>query len=328
MEKISVIVPIYNSEAFLEKCLNSILNQTYPNIEIILVNDGSADNSGLICKSYQSKYDNIKYFEVDENRGVSHARNIGLKYATGSLIGFVDSDDWIDEDMYKSLYETLTTHNAPMVSANFKLIDYETQKEINYTPPHRSDLYIDNTLDALLYTIGLRDCMLCNKLFRREIFEGIIFPEGKAYEDVEAMYLLVENAGHMAASIKRPYNYYLQPESITRNKKIPIRFLDHLDAAVKRYEYLTKKYSSNELEQLCRQHIFRTLTHIVDKLNHIDVENDERVSGEFIKAKNLVYSNYSYENCRFTDAEKKLVAALERNIKHYKISRDLLGYSM
>lgn len=120
MEMISVIVPIYNSEAFLEKCLNSILNQTYPNIEIILVNDCSTDSSGLICKRYQAQNNNIRYYEMKENRGVSHSRNFGIENAKGSLIGFVDSDDWIESDMYSSLYEVLTEHNVPLVSANFR----------------------------------------------------------------------------------------------------------------------------------------------------------------------------------------------------------------
>ena len=329
MEKISIIVPVYNSEAFLEKCLNSILNQTYPDIEIILINDGSADSSGMICENYQNKYGNVVYIDVEENRGVSHARNLGIKNATGSLIGFVDSDDWIEEDMYMSLYEALTTRNAQVVSANFRMINHDTEKEVSHSSLHSNELLLDNVLDALLYNIGKWDCVLWNKLYRREIFDGIHFPEGKVFEDVDIVHLLIENAGgHMAILTKYVYNYYTRPESITRNRKMPLRFFEHLDAAVKRHKYLSEKYSSTELEQLCRMHIFQTLTYIVDKLNHIDVSKDDSVCVQFNTASTMVYGSYSYEDCGFGDAEKKLVALLQKSVVQYKIGRDLLGRSM
>ena len=324
MELISVIVPVYNTEAYLEKCLNSIVNQTYPNLEIIVINDCSIDNSGAICRKFQYEYGNIKYLELKENRGVSHARNLGLAYASGTLIGFVDSDDWAEKDMFQTLYQTLTANNVSMVSANYKLINHDTQKEENSTAKHSKDIYIDNVLDVLLYIISNFDIVLWNKLYRREVFKGIVFSEGKVYEDVDVVHMLVENAGCFATSTKYLYNYHLQPESITRDKKIPVKFFEHLYAVINRYEYLTNKYNSKELEQLCRQHIYRTVMRIVDSLNHINIASDERISCEFEKAKNIVYGTYSYDNCGFDDAEKKLIASLERNIIHYKISRDLL----
>jgi len=324
MEQISVIVPVYNSEAYLEKCLNSIVNQTYPNLEIIIINDCSTDNSGEICKKFQHEYGNIKYFELEENRGVSHARNLGLENASGPLIGFVDSDDWAEKDMFQTLYETLTANNVPMAAANFRYIDYNTQKEINTEPDHKSNLRIDNTLDALLYTIGVRDNYLWNKLYKREVFEGIVFPEGKVYEDVDLIPSLIENAGQMAVTTKYIYNYQLQPESITRNMKMPQRFLDYLYAVIRRYEYLPGKYNSEKLEQLCRNHIFRTLMDLINNAKQINFASDERVTAEFAKVKNMVYDNYCYDNCGFSDAEKKLIESLKKSVMHYKITRDML----
>ena len=325
MEKISVIVPIYNSEAFLEKCLNSIVSQTYPNIEIILVNDCSTDNSGLICKDYQAKHNNIVYIEMDSNRGVSHARNEGLKSAKGSLIGFVDSDDWIEKDMYESLFETLIAHNVPMVSANFKLVRHATQGGCELTPTHKEDLCMKDVLEAILYTISNRDVVLWNKLYRQEVFKGIVFPEGKIFEDIGAIHLLVENAQRMAVSTKYLYYYHLQPESITRSKKVSKKVFEHLDVVIERYDYLTNKYHSMELEQLCRQQIFTTLTHIVDKLNHINIMSDKHISEEFIEARKFVYEKFSYDNCGLADAQKKLLEALEKNVEHYEICRDILS---
>jgi len=104
---ISVIVPVYNVAPYLEQCLNSVVNQTYPNLEIIVVNDGSNDSSGEICQNFALKYDNIKYFGLETNMGLSYARNYGIDKSSGSLIGFVDSDDWIEEAMYSTLYKTM-----------------------------------------------------------------------------------------------------------------------------------------------------------------------------------------------------------------------------
>ena len=104
--KISVIIPVYNVEQYLEKCLDSILNQTYKNIEIILVNDGSIDKSGLICDEYSRKYNNIKVFHK-ENGGVSSARNLGIDNATGQYLAFIDPDDYIDVNMYEILVEKI-----------------------------------------------------------------------------------------------------------------------------------------------------------------------------------------------------------------------------
>ena len=328
-EKISVIVPIYNSEAFLEKCINSILNQTYPNIEIILINDGSTDNSGMICKNFQAKCGNVVYIDVGANRGVSHARNLGIKSVTGSLIGFVDSDDWIEEDMYMSLYDAITAHIVPIVSANFTMVYSDTKRAEAVSSLHFNQLLLDNVVDALSYSIGKRDCMLWNKLYRREVFEGVQFPEGKVYEDVDVVHLLVENAkGRMATLTKCVYNYYIRPDSITRNKKMPIRFFENLDAAVNRHKYLSEKYSSTDLERLCRMQVFKALANIVDRLNHIDVSKDDDVSVLFNSARSIVYGNYSYEDCGFVDAEKKLFALLQKSVVQYKVGRDLIMRNM
>lgn len=109
--RISVIVPVYNVELYLEQCIDSILNQTYTNIEILLIDDGSTDSSGTICEKYSKKYDNVKTFHK-ENGGLMSAWKYGVEYASGQYIGFVDSDDWIDEDMYETLLDAILSANA------------------------------------------------------------------------------------------------------------------------------------------------------------------------------------------------------------------------
>jgi len=123
MEKISVIIPIYNVSPYLTRCIQSVILQTYTNIEILLVNDASTDDSDEICRDFLTKYKNIHYFATTENMGVAHARNVGLENATGSLVSFVDADDWIDESMYAVLHGMLENYDAFMATCNYKRID-------------------------------------------------------------------------------------------------------------------------------------------------------------------------------------------------------------
>ena len=123
-EKITVIVPVYNVEHYLDKCLDSVIKQTYKNIEIIVVNDGSTDNSGEICQEYAQKDNRIVYIEK-ENGGLSDARNAGLDQMTGSYVTFVDSDDWIEQDYVETLYQKITEYQADIAIGNYYSFDEE-----------------------------------------------------------------------------------------------------------------------------------------------------------------------------------------------------------
>ena len=124
---ISIVVPIYNTEKYLKRCIESILNQTYQNLEVILVNDGSLDKSGQICNEYAKRDKRIKVIHK-ENTGSAESRNIGIKYATGKLIGFVDSDDYIDKNMYEMLYKDLKKHDAEIAICNIQMVNEKFSK--------------------------------------------------------------------------------------------------------------------------------------------------------------------------------------------------------
>mgnify|MGYP005781662729 CR=1 FL=1 len=117
--KVSVIVPVYNVEQYLEKCLDSLVRQTLNEIEIIVVDDGSQDNSRKIAEAFREKYPNKVYFFYKENEGLGEARNFGLDYAKGEYIGFVDSDDWVDEKTFQAMYETARNEDADVVVCDF-----------------------------------------------------------------------------------------------------------------------------------------------------------------------------------------------------------------
>lgn len=130
MKKVSIIVPVYNSEKYIEKCVNSIINQTYNNIEIILVNDGSKDNSLGLCKYLSSKYENVKYINQD-NSGPSDARNAGIDVSSGEFIQFVDADDYIDSDMVSTLVNKKIDNNSDLVICGYKVVYKNNDQEIN-----------------------------------------------------------------------------------------------------------------------------------------------------------------------------------------------------
>lgn len=180
-EKISIIVPIYNSEGFLKDCIYSILNQSYKNIEIILVNDCSFDNSKKICENFASKYDCIKFINLEKNGGVSHARNVGLKSATGDYIGFVDSDDVINCKMYEVLL-----NNLKNTDSDISICNYDKKLVCNHS--YNDEICINYLSEELMYEVLKEGSIMgfsCNKLYKKEFLTDLYFDETiTIYEDI------------------------------------------------------------------------------------------------------------------------------------------------
>lgn len=182
-EKISVIVPVYNVEAYLDRCVYSILNQTYQNLEIILIDDGSTDASPAKCDAYAAKDGRIKVLHKP-NGGLSDARNAGLALAEGTYIGYVDSDDWIEPDMYASLYRACVDNHAQLAVCRY----FEEYKD--RTKAGGNGTVVPLTREELLkiYISGHEEYVIYNsvwsKLFQRELVEGMQFPKGRNSEDI------------------------------------------------------------------------------------------------------------------------------------------------
>ncbi len=232
-EKISVIVPVYNAEKFLTRCVESILNQTYSNLELILVNDGSKDNSLALCREYEAKDSRVVVLDKP-NGGAASARNRGLDYVTGDYIGFCDADDYLDTDMYETLLSVLTEYNLDMVDSLSKV--YDNTGKMLYRDDDSRTLNIVSSTDYIK-SIFLRkgNVSLCTRLFRREFIENIRITEGKRVED---FYFIIECLikTDRCATYKYPfYNYVTNPESVTHKATGSI-YLDALyfyDLAVK-----------------------------------------------------------------------------------------------
>ena len=205
MPKVSVIVPVYNTENYIEKCLNSLVNQTLEDIEIIVINDGSTDDSENLIDKFIGKYPNkIKYYKK-ENGGLSDARNYGLNYVTGEYIGFIDSDDYIELSMYEKMYKLAQNEQADIVECDFTW-EYPDKIKIDTGIEYKDkeDLFTNSRV------------MACNKIFKKDIIDDIKFPKGLRYEDVEFFYKLLPNVNKIAV-LKEPLYYYIQRESSISN---------------------------------------------------------------------------------------------------------------
>ncbi|MDR3273468.1 MAG: glycosyltransferase [Flavobacteriaceae bacterium] len=212
--KISVIVPVYNVEPYLRKCLDSLVNQTMKDIEIVLVNDGSTDNSQQIVDEYAESFSFVKSI-IKENGGLSDARNEGVQAAEGEYLAFVDSDDWISEDMMLEMYKLAKKHKAEIVFCNLQKVDENGQvfRQLPQLPqlPEKIVLKEDFTV------FGEMSCFACNKIFKRELFDEIEFPKGIHFEDIATIPRLFFKASTVAKTDRYFYQYFERTGSITRN---------------------------------------------------------------------------------------------------------------
>ena len=191
---ISVIVPVYNVKEYLEKCILSILSQTYTELEILLIDDGSTDGSGDVCERYAKKDDRIRVYHT-ENHGLSAARNYGLDRAQGQYIGFVDSDDWIEPDMYERLLKIAKKTGADIVTCNF-FMEYKHKTEKFSGPAKPFVVCGDDILHTYLFRQGAcQDSW--NNLFNADLFQNVRYPEGRSFEDYTIKPPLIKNAKKM-----------------------------------------------------------------------------------------------------------------------------------
>lgn len=210
---ISIIVPIYDVEHYLEKCLSSIMTQTYTNLEIILIDDGSKDRSGIICDEFASNDNRFKVFHI-ANAGVANARNLGVAKSNGAYISFVDSDDYVSNDYIEYLYQLLTEHNAQISACGLHNFDIAGNRLIPCTATEKIYEYTkEEALKQLLFNQKFNNSSW-GKLFVKELFDGITFPNGHLYEDLATTYKLVDASFRIVYGDSEKYFYLQRPQSI------------------------------------------------------------------------------------------------------------------
>lgn len=228
---ISVIVPIYKVEPYLRQCVDSILGQTYQNIEVLLIDDGSPDRCGEICDEYAEKDDRVRVFHT-ENRGLSAARNLGLREAKGEYIGFVDSDDWIELDMYEVLLRRMQETEADIGACGL----WFENGSLSHPSRFNADIY-EGTASIKAMLDRKISNHAWNKLYRRTVFAAVSFPNGCNYEDIATMHRLLNEARIVAVIPDHEYHYRQRTDCITKNHSAK-NLIAYADAYMDRYSFL------------------------------------------------------------------------------------------
>ena len=257
-DKISVIIPIYNAEKSLCRCIDSVIAQTYTNLEIIMVDDGSPDRCGEICDEYAKRDNRIKVIHK-ENGGLSDARNSGIEAATGEYIGFVDSDDYIRKDMYEKLYDAILTEKADISICGYKRIN--ESGDILRTNHLSNSVYMGT--DVLNnHLMNHWECWVVswNKLYNIKLFKSIRFPKGKLHEDSFIVHKLFYQSKRIVCIEDECYYYILHSNSI-QGRKYNYQRLDDVEACYDRMEF----YIDNRLSLKMLINIFYFSVRLLNK---------------------------------------------------------------
>lgn len=303
---ISVIVPIYNVEKYLDRCVDSIINQTYKNLEIILVDDGSPDNCPKMCDDY-AKIDNRIKVVHKENGGLSDARNVGMKVATGEYVSFIDSDDYISLDFYETLLETIVDNDSDIVECGVVKF-YEDNNFDEYS----DDLKVTNydTLYALEGLINENPFKqhVWNKLYKSNIALDISYAVGKLNEDEFWTYQIFGKAKKVTRINKTMYYYFQRGSSIMGNG-YNIRRLDALEGKMNRQAYIEKNFPT--LATKAKVDLYGSCMFAYQSVLKFMTGNDKKKACKIIK---------DYKNrCKLTNDEINSITDSSR--KYYKLAK-------
>lgn len=279
-EKISIIVPVYNVEKYLGNCLDSIINQTYENLEVILVDDGSPDSCGEICDKYAKRDSRIKVIHK-QNGGLSDARNCGLKIATGEIICFVDSDDYIASKFCEVMLNTMNKNNCDIVECgsiqffdkDVPIVNYTNEEQV-FSP---KEWLTESELGEMI------TCVVWNKLYRRSVVRDIEFPLGKRFEDEATTYKFVYRANKIVRLSSKMYFYRQRDESITH-----------------------QIISLNDIKDKC--------TALKDKYSFFERKNETDIAA-FAKAKYCIMLVHMYSHLAKSNVKRQILKNTKNEIK-------------
>lgn len=283
--RISVIVPVYNVEKYLRKCIDSIISQTYTNLEIILVDDGSTDSSGFICDEY-SRVDSRIIVVHKENGGLSDARNVGLDIASGIYISFVDSDDWLLKDMYEKLIEGAIKNNVLLSVGGVKVFDEQINKYRNtYEKMEITQMLVSK--NEYIKEVLLGTWAAWDKLYHRSLYENIRFPKGEFNEDEAIMLQIIDMCSNVYVTNQPFYVHYVRKNESITAEKFSVKKMDWYKHCESNLEYIRKNIPKLEEEAE-----YRYFTSIIWCL-----------------------INMSYNIANFRDESKFLICILKSNIR-------------
>ena len=309
MEKdlISIIIPVYKVEKYLEKCIESVLKQTYTNLQVILVDDGSPDNCGKICDEYAKKDSRIEVIHK-VNGGLSDARNVGIAKAKGKYIGFVDSDDYIKEDMYEILINLIKEYDADVSICNLYDViegkEYIRNKENGIKEYNRIDILKEVLLDKNIQSYAW------NKLYKKELFNEIKYPIGKKYEDIGTTFYIFEKCNKVVVTSEPEYYYLKRADSLVNNVT-ESTVLDYTEIIIQRYLYTQKNIE--ELRKYNNYYLAKTLItahNDIVVLGSISEKMQEKYKELYNLAFDILKNNKKDIDELFNDEQKKVIKEL------------------
>lgn len=273
---ITIVVPIYKVEQYLNRCIDSIINQTYKNLEIILVDDGSPDNCGKICDEYKKKDERIKVVHK-ENGGLSDARNCGIDLAKGKYITFIDSDDYVSKDFIEYLYNLIKKTKSDISICSFLPFFGEIENKNN-----EEIIKVLETKDALqrLFYQNEITTSAWAKIYKKEFFEKIKFPKGEICEDLDTTYKVFAKANKITISNQKKYYYLQRPDSII-NSNFSLKRMKAIEFAEKSLQYIKKMYP--ELELAVRNRLFMEAVFISIQIPKNNYRKEQKKLYEIIK---------------------------------------------
>lgn len=290
--KLSIIVPVYNTEKYIERCITSILNQEFDNFQLIIINDGSKDNSEKIINKLIKGYDNVIYKKI-KNSGVAHARNVGLSYAAGEYIGFVDSDDYIEKDMYAKMYDMAINKKSEIVCCAYNKIMKDYNKEIH---PKNVQCFGESLLKSKNILFNSNP-YITQKIFKRELLSknNILFDEDlRIFEDLLFTYKLFLLSNKIYYVDECLYNYNCENEtSLTRN--FTEKMFDAFPALERLISFYRERYNNDfddALEYVSVRHI---------SLRYYENATNKSLKNEFIN-KSFKFLNSNFKNHRKSKA--------------------------
>ena len=261
MDLISIIVPVYKVEPYLDRCVRSIVEQTYSNLEIILVDDGSPDNCGAMCDAWAEKDSRIKVIHK-ENGGLSDARNAGMAIASGTYMGFVDSDGYIAPEMYQLLYERMTQDGSDISTCGVEMVYEDGTPSQPLTRSGRYVLDCASAMEAIISESLLKQ-PVWYKLYKTELVRNIPFPVGKYHEDVFWSYQAIGQAKKVSV-FDTPCYYYTQRSGSIMGEAYSLKRLDALEAKMARVEYMQKNFP--QLLNITKQNLWFSCMYSVQML--------------------------------------------------------------
>ncbi len=270
--KISVIVPVYKVEAYLDQCISSIVNQTYPNLEIILVDDGSPDNCPAMCDTWAEKDQRIRVIHKP-NGGLSDARNAGMAAATGELMAFVDSDDYLAPDMYEHLYQCMLQDESDISACGVQMVWEDGTPPRMLTCQGSCILNREDAMRASIEESWLKQ-PVWYKLYKTALIRDILFPVGKYHEDVFWSYQAVGSANRVSVSDRVGY-FYRQRGGSIMGEGYSLKRLDAVEAKVQRCEYMKEHFP--QFYDLCLKNLWFTCIYQGQlALKELDADSGEK----------------------------------------------------